>query len=246
MFNMITGADVTPREFPNWYLFNTWLQKHTQTQIHLDIPISVNDLQKRIKSENVDIVYANPYDAAMLVRNHGFVPLVRPDNQNDEVVVVTGKDNPITDFTTLQPGCKIALTDDRDVKMIGMILIEPADLNADNVNFVEVGSGVVVAKQVMSNKADIGFILSRSYEGFSRLISNSLRVLIRSEISVINHAIMVKPGVLEQVPNLAEIFINMGKNPLGKNILNSLGINHWQALEQEDVEFMIDLMETLK
>lgn len=246
MLKFMTGADVTPREFSDWYLFNTWMQKQIGEKIRLDIPINVRDVQQHIENDNVDIVYANPYDAAMLVRDHNYVPVARPDNQNDEVVIITQKNNPIEDFTALKKRCKIALTDDRDVKMIGMILIEPADLNEDNVKFLEVGNGVVAAKQVINGKADIGFILSRSYDTYSRLITGSVRELIRSQISVINHALMVKPHVLEKVPNLQEILSKMHEDKLGKSILEGFGMHAWLPVEQEDVEFMIDLMETLK
>lgn len=246
MFNFTTAADVIPTEFPNWYIFNTWLQKAVNHNIRLRIPISFSELHQVIKEEQADIAYANPYDAAMLVRDHGFVPIVRPDNQTDEMVIVTAKNNPIDSFTELAPGTRIALTDDRDVRMIGMILIEPADLNEDNVNFVQVESGVVASRRVINNDADIAFILTKSYDIFSPLITNSLRELIRSQISVINHTLMVKPHVLDKIPDLPKILTEMHTNAGGKKILDYFSINQWVAVEDEEVEFMIDLMETLK
>lgn len=246
MLNFSTAADVIPTEFPNWYIFNTWLQKATNQDIRLRIPISFDELQQTIQGEKADIVYANPYDAAMLVRDHGFVPIARPDNQTDEMVIVTAKDNPIESFADLPEGTRIALTDDRDVRMIGMILIEPADLDENNVKFVQVGSGVVASKRVINNDADIAFIITKSYDVFSPLITNSLRELIRSQISVINHTLMVKPHVLEKVPNLPKILTEMHNTPNGKKILGHFDINHWVEVEEEEVEFMIDLMETLK
>lgn len=246
MFNFTTAADVIPTEFPNWYIFNTWLQKAVNHNIRLRIPISFTELHEFIKADLADIAYANPYDAAMLVRDHGFVPIVRPDNQTDEMVIVTAKNNPIDSFTELPPGTRIALTDDRDVRMIGMILIEPADLNEENVNFIQVESGVVASRRVINQDADIAFILTKSYDIFSPLITNSLRELIRSQISVINHTLMVKPHVLEKIPDLPKVLTEMHKTTNGQKILGYFGINHWVAVENEEVEFMIDLMETLK
>ncbi len=246
MLKMLTSADVTPKEYSDWYLFNTWLQRKLDGRVHLDIPISVDDLHRRVDNDDVDIIYANPYDAAMLIREKGFVPIARPNNKADEMVIVTSVDNPVEDFTCLQPGCKIALTDDRDVKMIGMILIEPADLNSDNVEFMVVENGVVVAKNVMNGDADIGFILTKSYDTFSHLITDSLRVLIRSQISVINHTIMVKPEVLKQIPNLSDILVDMDKDPAGKQILESFDIDCLMPVDYEEAEFMIDIMDTLK
>lgn len=246
MLNFTTAADVIPTEFPNWYIFNTWLQKATSRNIRLTIPLSFSELHQIVKDEQTDIVYANPYDAAMLVRDHGFVPIVRPDNQTDEMVIVTAKSNPINSFTELPAGTRIALTDDRDVRMIGMILIEPADLNEDNIEFIQVESGVVASKRVLNNDADIAFIITKSYDIFSPLITNSLRELIRSQISVINHTLMVKPHVLEEIPKLPQILTEMHNTDSGQQVLGYFGMNHWVAVEDEEVEFMIDLMETLK
>lgn len=246
MLKMITSADVTPKEFSNWYLFNTWLQNNTEQKIHLDIPISFEDLHQHIEKGDTDIVYANPYDAATLVRDHQFIPVVRPDNQTDEVVIVTAADNPISDFIALESGTRVALTDDRDVKMIGMILIEPADLHADNIEFISVDSPVAVAKKVLDGHADVGFILSKAYDAFSSLITDDLKVLVRSEISVINHTLMVKQHVLDAIPNFPAILSEMHENAAGKNVLAGFGINHWLPVQKEEVEFMIDLMETLK
>lgn len=246
MFRFITASDITPSEFSDWYIFNTWLQRKTGQQINLHIPVSFQEFQNRINNNTADIVYANPYDAAMLVREHGFIPVVRPDNQTDEVVVVTHKDSLINDFTQISSGCRITLTDDRDVRMIGLILIEPADLNESNVEFISASNSTVVAKNIIQQRADIGFLLTKSYDKFSNLITKDLRELIRSEISVINHTLMIKPEVLNIVPNLVDILTDMHSLPNGKTILNKFGFNHWLAIEPEEIEFMIDLMETLK
>lgn len=246
MHRFVTAADVTPSEFSDWYLFNTWLQRKTEQQINLHIPVTFQELHARIEANQADMVYANPYDAAMLVRDHDFIPIARPDNQTDEVVIITHKDSELVDFTKIPPPCRIALTDDRDVHMIGMILIEPADLDDSSIELIHCKRNIAVAKNVMNKEADIGFLLTKSYDTFSRLITDNLRELVRSQISVINHTLMVKPNVLNEVPNLAEILTDMHNTPNGKPILDKFGINEWLHVEPEETEFMIDLMETLK
>lgn len=98
----------------------------------------------------------------------------------------------------------------------------------------------------MNETADIGFILTKSYDTFSRLITSQLRELIRSQISVLNHTLMIKPEVLRQTPNLSAILTNMHNTTTGKSILQKFGINEWLTVATEETEFMIDLMETLK
>lgn len=246
MFVFSTAANVPAKEYSDWYLFNTWLQKATNQHFRLEIPVGYQALQQAIEQESIDMIYASPSDTTTLVRKHGFVAVARPKYRFDEVVVLTYVDNPIKDFVALERGCRIALTGDEDVRMIGMILIEPADLDSTNVELVAAENGVVVAKKVMQADADIGFVLARTYETFSPVIKRALKVLIRSDISVINHTLLAKPHVVEAIPNLEQLFADMHIFSLGREIMENLGMGNWVAVEQEEVEFMIDLMETLK
>ena len=44
---------------------------------------------------------------------------------------------------------------------------------------------------------------------------------------------------------LQRILPAMGNDAKGKSVLESLGLLGWETQEQEDTEFMIDLMDTL-
>ncbi len=246
MFTLVTSADVTPAEFSDWYMLNTWLQKKTKQTIHLHIPISFAELQQKIEEESADIIFVNPYDTAMLVRDNHYIPIVRPDKLMDEVVVVTSKDSDMDDFTQLQTGCRIALTDDKNVRMLGLMLIEPADLSADNLHFVSAISPVAVAQKVIKGKADLGFILTKAYDRFSDLLKRDLKTLIFSKINLFNHTIIAKEQVLEVLPQLPFLLAKMHTDPRGQAILNHLHIGRWHLVELEQVESMMDVIETLR
>jgi phosphonate transport system substrate-binding protein len=42
-----------------------------------------------------------------------------------------------------------------------------------------------------------------------------------------------------------KILVDMDKDEKGSGVLNALGFKSWQRIEDEEMEFMIDLMDTL-
>ena len=77
------------------------------------------------------------------------------------------------------------------------------------------------------------------------MVRNSLRPLVRSEISVIRHMLLAGPNAAPLVPQLRTALTEMASVDKDAAILKDLGFSGWEASSQEDVEFMIDLMNTL-
>ena len=74
---------------------------------------------------------------------------------------------PVRHIEDLKPGTRIASTDDPDVNLISMIMLEPADLSAHNVQTQTVDTYVLVAKQLLQGQADVGFFLRDAFEALS-------------------------------------------------------------------------------
>ena len=245
-YNMTVSPDFNPEKIAGWYIFNTWLQSTLNMDIHLELYNSFETQRRAIREGKVDIIYANPFDAAMLIREQGFSALVKPVDRPDEAVIVTSANSEITGIDELKPGTKIAATDDPDINMIGMRTIESADLDDNNTSTETVISYVVVAKRIINGDADVGFILKEAYDDLSNLVKNQLKVLVTSQISVIYHSLMLGPKLLEHKPKMEEALLTMGDNQKGAGILTAIGMQAWETMEEEDAEFMIDLMETLR
>lgn len=245
-YNITVSPDFKPDKIASWYVFNTCFQKAAELSLHLALYNDFDELRDAIREEKVDLIYANPYDAALLVNEHGFLPLVKPVGKSDECVIVTSVDGDIHSIEDLQPESRIATTNDPATNMIGMRMLEAADLDEENTVVEQVVSFVVVARQVMTDKADIGFFLKEAYDELSDMIKNRLRVVASSEISVIYHALMVGPKLADQRERLTQILLNMNKEEKSQAILKDLGLNAWEEMTDEDAAFMIDLMETLR
>jgi phosphonate transport system substrate-binding protein len=242
---MSVSPDFTPDHIAGWYIFNTWLQRQLGEQIHLELYADFARQRKAILAGEIDLIYANPFDAAMLVREQGFTAIAAPLSKSDEAIIAVLTESPVHKVEDLQAGIHIASTDDPDVNLISMIMLEPADLSASNVHIQTVDAYVLVAKQVLQGKADVGFFLKEAFEGLSNMIQRQLRVLISSEIHVIHHVLLAGPRLEQYQADLKRLLPGMTLDPKSQSVLDSLGLKGWAVQGQEETEFMIDLMDTL-
>ena len=242
---MTVSPDFSPDHIAGWYIFNTWLQRQLDMPIHLELYNNFEEQRKAIANDEIDLIYANPYDASILVREKGFTAIAAPANSADEAVIATSAESNITSVEDLKEGTRIATTDDPDVNMMGMIMLEPADLNEENTSINHVDSYPLVAKQLLQKNADVGFFLDDSFDNLSNFIKSQLKPLIRSQIFVIRHVLLAGPKLEEKHPALRDALANMQSDEKGPGVLKALGISSWDKQEHEDTEFMIDLMETL-
>lgn len=244
--NITVSPDFKPDKIAGWYIFNTYFQQAANIDLHLKLYDGFDEQRQAIVDGKIDLIYANPFDAAMLVNEHNFKPLVKPAGANDECVVVTSADSSIGSVDDLVNGCKIATTDDPAINMIGMRMLEPANLDESNTETDTLVSFVAVAKQVMDEKAQVGFILKEAFDGLSNMVKSRLKVLVTSEIGVIYHGLMVAPSLQDRTEVLSTALMAMNTDPKGKSVLEGLGFEAWETMGDEDAAFMIDLMETLR
>jgi phosphonate transport system substrate-binding protein len=243
-FQFTVSPDFGPDQLAGWHIFNTWLQRQLDTDIHFETFDSFDAQRQAISENRVDIIYANPFDASFLVREKGFVAIASP-HKPDEASIVVNNDNAVQQVEDLSEGCKIAQTDDPDISMMGMIMLEPANLSASNTKTQSFDSYIQVAKALIQGKADVGFFLEDSFSGLSNLVKSQLRPLVTSDIQIISHALLIGPELISKQQELTDKLVSMISDVQGKNLLESLGFEKWVPVEDEEMEFMIDLIETL-
>ena len=66
---MTVSPDFPPAKIAGWYIFNTWLQRQLGEHIHLELYPDFASQRTAILNQEIDLIYANPFDAAMLVVN---------------------------------------------------------------------------------------------------------------------------------------------------------------------------------
>ncbi|MCG8122470.1 MAG: phosphate/phosphite/phosphonate ABC transporter substrate-binding protein [Candidatus Thiodiazotropha taylori] len=242
---MTVSQDFTPDHIGGWYIFNTWLQKSLQRPIHLERYDNFKQQRKAIGDDQIDLIYANPYDASILVRDKGFVPVARPGQTSDEAIIAVNQSSDIEDVETLGADTVIALTEDPDVNLICDIMLEPAEIHNSSKQRLIMGSYPLVAKTLINGIADIGFFLVEAYQSLSRLTKQNLRVLVRSQINVMHHTLLIGPQLKEHRDLLSRHLLTMKSNSKGAGVMDSMGFDDWEDMPDEEMEFMIDLMDTL-
>ncbi|PIE23796.1 MAG: phosphate ABC transporter substrate-binding protein [Neptuniibacter caesariensis] len=245
ILNLTVSPDFAPDHISGWYIFNTWLQRQLGARVHLELYNSFEAQREDIKAGQYDLVYANPFDASMLVRELGFKAVVRPIQKPDETIIATRADSKLNCVEDLQPGARLVATDDPDVNRIGMIMLEPADLDNDNTSIATVDSYIIVAKHLLNEQAEAGFFLKDAYDKLSDLIKKQMKVLVSSEISVVHHALLVGPRLQQFIPQMQKFLLKMAEDEKGKGVLESMNLLGWEVMTEEETEFMIDLIDTL-
>jgi phosphonate transport system substrate-binding protein len=239
------SPDFAPAQIANWYTFNVWLQKQVGTPISLRLFDDFESQYRAIAKNDIDMIYANRFDASMLVRQKGFEAIAAPVGKHDEVVIAARVDSGIEFIEDLQPGARIAVTRHPDVNLIGMIMLQPADLDASSTLTVVLPSYVLVVKSLLRGEADVAFFLKDAYDELSQLAKKRMRILVTSQISVIRHVMLIGPEALPVGDRLRSALLGMGSAPRGRALLDSLGIAGWEAQGAEETEFMIDVMDSL-
>ena len=244
-YTLTVSPDFMPDYIAGWYIFNTWLQRQLGQSIHLELYNDFSAQREAITRDEIDLIYANPFDAVMLVREKGFSAIAAPLDKPDEVILAVHNESPIQTLDDLSDCTRIARTDDPDVNLIGMMMIEAVDLNADNTQVQMVDNYVLVAKALFQERADLGFFLQEAYHSLSDFVKGQLRVVLNSEIHVVTHVLLASPMFVEHQKALQACLLDMPNREKGRGVLESMGLLGWQAQTQEDTEFMIDLMDTL-
>lgn len=244
-YNFTVSPDFTPNHLSGWFIFNTWLQRVLDEAIHLELFDNFFDQRQAIQADKVDLIFANPYDAAMLVRHKGFTPLTKPEGKADEAIIAVNSTSGAECVEDLQPGVNVATTDDPDVHMMGLIMLEPADLDTQNIHLSIKDSFVLVAKDIIRGDCEVGIFLAEAYNDLSSIAKDQLRMLVKSEIQVIHHSLMVGPRLAHKRDSLIQVLTSMTEDSKGKGVLQNLGFSGWKVVNHEESEFMIDLIDTL-
>ena len=243
--NMLIAPDFSPERFAGWHMFNTLIQKRANLNMHLNIPTSHAEQETVISEGDIQVIYANPFDAAILIREQGYHAVARPIGKSDEMVIAAAANSDINSLDDIKAGATIAMADNRDVKLIGLRLLEAVDIEEADLNWSVTETYQAAARQVIKGEAQAAFFLAEIFHSFSRLTKAQLSVLIESDLADISHVLLIKDG-FPDTDILMDAILNLHNDDDGKEALTELGMPQgFEAMNEEDAEFMIDLMQTL-
>jgi phosphonate transport system substrate-binding protein len=245
-YHFAISPDVHARNLTDWFVLNTRLQRLTGEAFRATIFDDFTELHSAYAAGQVDLVFANAADTALLVRDHGFQPVAGPAKVADEAAVVVAEEGPLLTLADLSGSLSVAATDAPDVERICRILLEPADLGPSHIALATKRNYIQVAKAVVNGEVQCGFFLRAAFDELSRVTQQSLRVLISSQIYVVRHCLLAAPSLAHHIETMATGLVQMAGNPADEGLLEGLGAaNGWEPVTMEETQFMIDLMDAL-
>src|SRR5665647_1786980 len=92
---LVISPDVNVRNITDWFILNTKVQRMTGEAFHATAYTDFADLHKAYADGQADLVFANAADTAMLVRDHGYLPIAAASGVSKEASVVVAADGPM-------------------------------------------------------------------------------------------------------------------------------------------------------
>lgn len=245
--NFLIAPDFPPEYFAGWHFMNAHLQKSLGINIHLLLPASTDEEQQAIDHNKVDIIYANPFDAAKLIREMGYLAVAQPINRYDEIVIAAAQNSNIKTLADIKAGTKVLATENHDVKLLALRLLEAVDAQENDLVWEKCDSFIAVANGLIKKRGDIGLFLASAYKKLSKITLNNLQPLIESKINDLNHVILIHPRQVDLLGMLQQVLCQLNQTKEGLVILEDLGLKDgFSKVNQEDAELLIDIIETLR
>jgi phosphonate transport system substrate-binding protein len=240
------SPDVNVRNITDWFILNTKVQRMTGEAFHATAYTDFADLHKAYADGQADLVFANAADTAMLVRDHGYLPIAAAVGMSKEASIVVSAEGPLHSLSDLPSRLRVASTDAPDVERICRILLEPANLGPADLELATKPNPVLVAKAVMLDQVDVGFLPQDAYDELSAMVKQQLRVLVASKIYVVRNSLLASPAIADKVTAIWMGLQSLNRDPDSADVLAGLGApNGWERLSMDDTSFMIDLMDAL-
>lgn len=235
----LVAPDYLPDHFSHWYLLSSHLQRESGCTLSLELPASHSEMNAVLADGNIGILYANAFLAAELIREQGWLPLVRPVNRYDEVLVAVAADSPYQSLCELPADAVIQSRPNQDICRIGLRLLRESCLNTENIRLTEADSLSLVASALLKGEAQAGFFNADIYRHLSKHTRDNLRVLQESQLGNVSHLIVLHPKHAALQDTLQQAFCGMADKPAAALILESLDMPEgFAAFTAEEAEAM--------
>jgi len=221
----------TGQQLTGWYLFNTYLQRHMQKAIHFD------QAQDMLNAASVDILFAKPFEACTMIKKRGFVPIMRPIAEADEVVILTRADDErsLSDFN----GASVVTASENSfVYILGRFLCDENELDSATFKFSFSGNEIKSLQMLIRKKADLLFMLKKTYEGLSSFSKKNVRKLDESATDFAFHLFSIAPNLVEEGKALHTILAEMAADEKGKRILEDIEFQGWCPVEEGELKML--------
>ncbi|MFI3189516.1 transcriptional regulator [Crenothrix sp. D3] len=219
------------QQLTGWYLLNTYLQRRLTRAIHFDQSLDTPD------PSTTDLLFAKPFEACLMIKQHGFVPLMRPIAEVDEVVILTRADDnrSLSDYEGVTVG---TATEDSFVYLLGRFLCDESGIDSSKFTFDFSGNEIKALQSLIRKKCDLLFMLKKTYEGLSSFSHSNVRKLDESVTDFACHLFCVAPHLKDESQALVDVLMAMENDENGKEILKDIQIQGWTKSEAGELKML--------
>jgi anti-anti-sigma factor len=222
----------TGQQLTGWYLLNTYLQRRMQRAIHFE------QSQDVINEATTDILFAKPFEACSIIKRRGFIPLMRPMAEADEVVILTRVDEERDSLAQFE-GCGVVTASECSfVYLLGRFLCDEGGVDSSKFEFTFSGNEIKSLQLLLKKKVDLLFMLKKTYEGLSSFSRNNVRKLDESSTDFAFHIISVAPQLEAEGKLLTQILKEMETDDNGKEILKDIEFQGWCPVEEGELNML--------
>ena len=217
-------------QLSGWYLFNTYLQRRLQRAIHFE-------QEQDKKSGHTDLFFAKPFEACAMIHKKGFIPLMRPIGDADEVVILVREDDEreLSDFKNANV---VTASEGSFVYLLGRFLCDENELDSNHFNFHFAGNEIKALQMLIRKKADVLFMLKKTYEGLSSFGKKSIRLLDESKTDFAFHQFCIAPYMQKEADEFSKLLSEMEEDEQGKQILKDIQFEGWCKPEEGELKML--------
>ncbi|MEW5791260.1 MAG: PhnD/SsuA/transferrin family substrate-binding protein [Pseudomonadota bacterium] len=229
------------QQLSGWYFFNTYLQRRLERAVHFEPVHGALGIAAAQQGVAADLVYAKPFDACALMLSGGFLPVLRPQGQTDEVSILVRADDSRRHLRDFAGARVAAATPNSFVYLLGRFLLDESGLDSAGLQFRFAGQEMKALQMLLQGEVDLAFMLSENYRGLSGLTRSAARLLDESESCFAFHLLCVAPGRASLQSTLREVLLTMAQEDKGRQVLRDMRLAGWCAPEPEELDMLTAL-----
>ncbi len=228
MANLQTGEQLS-----GWYLLNTYLQRRLERPIHLEQP----QLGQDVAEASADLLFSKPFDACSMMQTQAFVPLMRPVGEADEVVILMRSEDD-RKLDELDKPMVVTVSQNSFVYILGRSLCDESGMDSSAFGYQFAGNEIKALQMLVKQKADVLFMLKKTYEGLSSFARSATQVIDESATHFAYHLFCAAPYLSDMHQPLTDLLIEMEHNDQGKQVLEDIQINNWCVPDEGEIKML--------
>ena len=217
-------------QLSGWYLFNTYLQRQLQKAIHFE-------QEQDKKSGSTDLFFAKPFEACAMIHEKGFIPVMRPIGDADEVVILIREDDN-RELSDLNNVTVVTASEGSFVNLLGRFLFDGHGLDSNTLNFLFAGNEIKALQMLIRKKADMLFMLKKTYDGLSSFGKKNIRPLDESKTDFAFHQFCVAPHLEKEGADLVNVLKAMTDDNKGSQILKDIQFEGWCKADEGELKML--------